>query len=568
MATEDTITRAYLQPTSSVTQDHRRSETRGRSTSVSRPDHRFTVRLQQSIANNDEQSDTSETLIEIELSLPSTSNGQLPIQGHNNADYIAWFYSKPLPPTPHEPESHMSDTSYLLSGHSDSSSSLDVVDTATAMNHLAVYSSTNSPEDRISGFVPMEVDGNSDPAGAGGLGSRNIRGTSNSNTARGRGRGRGPVRGRGQAASRGRGGTSRSAKRPRTQDENNPGGDDDDGEYAPGAKKRKGNDREKRAPVPEPESRPTEVGRRRTSLRDRLIKGDYEPQPIGMRAYKMKQAAAAAAAAAAAGDDVVQASPAPVSARQPPREFLVPIEPRLEAATAPAYSASSFTSGNDIVNVQHNPRIAYKSTPMHQLHFPEDLLLAIKQNALKWEAKEHALSSVFVVARIAENDIADMHVFTTLRDATVDALHMMAREHPEAFASSPGSDDDGNEIKQEISLPTSAMIQQILARPDFQQVPFAVDQSNAGTSDADGNSVFVIKSEDPEVPPPSRIADPRPDSNSRGELLLRDAPEPTYVYCGSYKISSFGLKMEARRADGAAVKVSVHLKNLRKPTDT
>ncbi|KAI0804304.1 hypothetical protein GGR55DRAFT_681901 [Xylaria sp. FL0064] len=562
MATEDTITRAYLQPTSSVAQDHRRSETRGCSTSVSRPDHRFTVHLQQSIANNDEHSDTSETLIEIEPSLPSTSNGQLPIQGHNNADYIRWFYSKPLLPTPHKPESHMSDTSYLLSDHSDSSSSVDVVDTATAMNHLAVYSSTNSPEDRISDFVPMELDGNSDPAGAGGFGSRNIRGASNSNTGRGRGRGGGPSRGRGQAASRGRGGTSRSAKRPRTQDENNP--DDDDGGYAPGAKKRKGNDREKRAPVPEPESHPTEVGRRRTSLRDRLIKGDYEPQPIGMRAYKMKQAAAAAAAAA----NVAQAPPAPVnSAGQPPREFLVPIEPRQEAATAPAYSASSFTSGNDTVDVQRNPHIAYKSTPMHQLHFPEALLLAIKQNALKWEAKKHAPSSVFVVARIAENDIADMHVFTTIRDATADALHMMAREHPEAFASSPGSDDDGNEIKQERSEQASSVIQQILARPDFQQVPMAVDQSNANTSDVDGNSLFVIKSEDPEAPRPSRIADPRPDSNGRGELLLRDAPEPTYVYYGNYKISSFGLKMEARRANGAAVKVSVHLKNLRKPAD-
>lgn len=79
------------------------------------------------------------------------------------------------------------------------------------------------------------------------------------------------------------------------------------------------------------------------------------------------------------------------------------------------------------------------------------------------------------------------------------------------------------------------------------------------------SSFFTIKPEDPELPPRSRLADPAPSFNDRGEMLLADAPEPTFVFCGRYRISSFGLKMEARRADGAAVKISVHLKNLRKP---
>jgi hypothetical protein len=56
--------------------------------------------------------------------------------------------------------------------------------------------------------------------------------------------------------------------------------------------------------------------------------------------------------------------------------------------------------------------------------------------------------------------------------------------------------------------------------------------------------------------------------NERGEILLGPTPEPTYIFWGDFKIQSYGLKMEARRGDGASVKVSVHLKNLRKPVYT
>ncbi|KAI0905010.1 hypothetical protein F4823DRAFT_633332 [Ustulina deusta] len=396
------------------------------------------------------------------------------------------------------------------------------------------------------------------------FGHRNPTNAHQNGAARGsRGRGAGSLRGRGG----GRGGTSRSAKRARPSrsddlDDNEANEDDEEVDEAP---KRRGKKRQKATPITGPKNPPVEIHRRKTSLRDRLIKGDYEPQAVGMRVYNMKKAAAAAAAAA----NAAQAPATPASARHPPREFLTPVEPRQETTTTPAPAANNLASGNTAADNQPNPRIAYKSTPTHQLHFPEALVLALKQNTSKWEAKEHAQSSVFVVARIVESDIADMHVFTSLRDATADALYMIVHEHPEAFALRRDKDDDGKEIKLERSEQASTVIQQITARPAFRQVPKTADQSNAnGDGVEEDDSLFVVKTEYPERPRPPRITDPHPDFNGRGELLLRDAPEPTYVFWGRYKICSFGLKMEARRADGAAVKVSVHLKNLRKPADT
>jgi hypothetical protein len=220
----------------------------------------------------------------------------------------------------------------------------------------------------------------------------------------------------------------------------------------------------------------------------------------------------------------------------------------------------------------------------------------------KWEGKQHSGSIVFVVARIVDSDIADMRVFSTLQDATVDALHMMVNEHPEAFALPRTTDDDGNEVKPPKVERATSVIRDIAARPDFMQVPRAdvvIDRANGnqyvGSRSADNqytssqsagtqhathrntgeqtmgpetdveDSLFVIKPETPEWPRQSRIAQPQPYLNDRGEMLLGDGPEPIYVFWGRYKISSFCLKMEARRVDGAAIKVSVHLKNLRKP---
>ncbi|KAJ2967891.1 hypothetical protein NUW58_g10343 [Xylaria curta] len=176
-----------------------------------------------------------------------------------------------------------------------------------------------------------------------------------------------------------------------------------------------------------------------------------------------------------------------------------------------------------------------------------------------------------------------MRVFSTLRNATAEALYTIVNEHPEAFASLRGVDDNGNEVKIEKSESAGSAIRDITARPNFVQVAMSTSTTAKSQSSSEGSqhanipssttiaggndaSVFVVKEEDPEIPWPQRIALLEPDVNSRFGTHLGGIPEPTYVFWGKYKISSFGLKMEARRADGAAVKVSVHLKNLRKPT--
>ncbi|KAI1128970.1 hypothetical protein F5Y10DRAFT_239235 [Nemania abortiva] len=272
----------------------------------------------------------------------------------------------------------------------------------------------------------------------------------------------------------------------------------------------------------------------------------------------------------------------------------------------PIGGVNSAIRSHQTTDMHPNPHIAYKSTPAHQLYFPEELVLALKQNRIKWDSKKHSEGLVFVVARIVNSDVADMRVFSTLQDATVDALHMMVNEHPEAFALPRTTDADGDEVKPPRMQRATSIIREITARPNFKQVSMSnaiVDQGdnsqNTGTQYADyqntspsyrgmsvqtmgreadleadidaeaeaeaEDSLFVIKGETPELPRPPRIADPRPYLNERGEVLLGDGPEPTYMFWGKCKISSFCLKMEARRVDGAPIKVSVHLKNLRKP---
>ncbi|KAI3319520.1 hypothetical protein HD806DRAFT_548086 [Xylariaceae sp. AK1471] len=390
---------------------------------------------------------------------------------------------------------------------------------------------------------------------------------------RGRGtvRGRGSARGRGMPVPRGRGGIYRPAKRARPQLDD----EELDVEDVDESPRRKGKKRQKAAP--EPEVHPAEIHRRKISLRDRLIKGHYEPQAVGMRVHNLNKVAAQAAAAAA--------GPAP------PRQFLVPTGPNqdvVEARTANNNQAVINTQPtighvSAPTGFQLGRPIAYKSTPIHQLYFPESLMLALKQNEYKWKAKKHSETAVFVVVRVVGTDIMDMRVFSTLRDATSDALHTMVNEHPEAFAIPLEKDTEGSNVKFERSERASSVIRQITARPNFQLQDKDNDNGNGNENDNDSAanasnganvaeeadmgeySLFVIKPEDVELPRPPRISDPQPEVNERGEILLGAAPEPTFVFWGDYKIHSYGLKMEARRGDGAAVKVSVHLKNLRKP---
>ncbi|KAI1738674.1 hypothetical protein F4680DRAFT_467043 [Xylaria scruposa] len=476
-------------------------------------------------------------------------------------------------------ESHASDSSYCFSRHSSTSTHIDITNPVNRVEVAdAMEVSTSAGGGTTQGATApgsdvtsdkMRIDDSCDPAtvdGAATQGNGNLRSGS---TVRAGGRGRGPIPAQGgrHALPSLRCGTSRAMKRYRTRGD--AGGlidKDDDNDGAPkNTKKRKPN------ASPPPEVYPVEIHRRKTSLRERLISGVYEPQAVGMRVYNMKKAAAAA-------------TRAPTNSRNPPRDFLIPIDPRTNASNHNQLpnNANNTTDIDDAVDIPPNPRIAYKSTPMHQLHFSEGLVLALKQNMVKWEDKQHSEGLVFVVVHLINSDIADMHVFSTLRDATSDAIWTMINEHPEAFALPRDIDDDGVEIKCEKFERATSLIRHINTRPNVVQVPAtnqgpggkrASGTQSTGTLDIGSgvglvreDTLVVIKEECPETPRPQRFASPRPDLNDRGELLLGDAPEPVYVFSGKFRFVSSGLKMEARRADGAVVKVSVHLKNLRRPS--
>jgi len=261
--------------------------------------------------------------------------------------------------------------------------------------------------------------------------------------------------------------------------------------------------------------------------------------------------------------------------------------------------------------LQQNRRIAYKSTPVSQFHYPESLLRALKQNLIKFNSKKHSDRLVFVLVRLVGEQIEDMRVFDQLNDATTEALYAMVHEHPEAFAiPAQTTTEHGREVKSEPSESASSVIAQLNARPDFMQVPQAGRSSNSNSTafasvadqyqdqNAETNAstaanirdeadtLFVIKEEDAEQPRPHRIqaavnsgrgrgrAAKRPrtveaqqDGNDNEEDEEGEEGEPVFVYWGDWKISSFGLKLEAYRGDGTSVKVSVHLKNRREPAD-
>ncbi|KAI1749500.1 hypothetical protein F4782DRAFT_549775 [Xylaria castorea] len=540
--------------------------------------------------------ETSESSVETDSS--STLSGDSPflptfLAQHYEANQDSWYRSTFHLRPSQDSESHASDSSYYISGHSSTSSHIEVInlaDRAEAVdameginaNNLSdgprkgATSSVNLTQDTLSAADQMQIDDRCNPTtvdGAATQGNGNLRGRGTA-LACGRGRGASSARGRGRILPPGLGCTLRAAKRPRARrDADDPNHEDNDNDRAPKTtKKRKSN-----APDP-PVVHPVEIHRRKTSLRERLISGEFEPQAVGMRVYNMKKAAAAAATTQTL-----------TNSRNAPREFLIPTDPRLSASAHDQLpnSANNTANTDDAADIQSNPRIAYKSTPLHQLHFPEGLVLALKQNMIKWEGKKHSEGLVFVVVHLINSDVADMHVFSTLRDATADALWIIINEHPEVFALPRNVDADGVEIKFERYERATSLVRDINGRPNFVQVPMPAaaptgqgygsehaggSQHNNSTTEIGSvagfereDSLFVIKEESPGMPRPSRFADPRPDLNDRGELLLGDAPEPAYVFSGKFRIVSLGLKMEARRADGAVVKVSVHLKNLRRP---
>ncbi|KAI1077970.1 hypothetical protein F5B20DRAFT_249014 [Whalleya microplaca] len=213
---------------------------------------------------------------------------------------------------------------------------------------------------------------------------------------------------------------------------------------------------------------------------------------------------------------------------------------------------------------QPDREIATEETPFHRLYYPFSLRASCKMNEHKWNDKvAHSDKTVFVFVRQINDDIVEMLVFESLMEANTYALHVMANKHPSAFAV-PREDSPDAEVKVEEPERAQSVLRQLNTWPSARK-----DRDVIRLVDGGGEVVephFRIKSEDPEVRGPiRRLPDARPETNVRGEILLGMAPEAKYLYWGEWKFTSCCLKMEARHRDGTCVKISVSLKNLRKP---
>ncbi|KAI0399349.1 hypothetical protein F4802DRAFT_612414 [Xylaria palmicola] len=364
----------------------------------------------------------------------------------------------------------------------------------------AHHSQAGAAQDGAPGLYPIYPHGTADPTAADDSTTHGNAAPQGGPGARG---------GRRQAGSQGR------AKRARAHGHNDdPEDGDNDTDNSRPAKKN-ARKRGKMTSSPAPEVHPVEIHRKKTSLRERLIRGEYEPQATGMRAHNLKKGELCNPSRLSA--EAETAANARAAADAP-----LPIDPRLDSIMS-AYPQPAnnnvFVSNSTIAGNNNNN--ASKSTPIRQLYFSQIFINTLRHNIGSWEdrGEKHSEGLVFVVLRLVDGDAADVRVFASLRAATAECLHLVVSQHPEAFA----PDDIVLGRQGEDSQRVTALIHEI-----------------AGSFDD------YEDTEDEEL------------------LDLDDADEPTYMFQGSYHFSSFGLSMEARQPDGAVAKVSVHLKDVRR----
>ncbi|KAH9992697.1 hypothetical protein F4779DRAFT_239380 [Xylariaceae sp. FL0662B] len=208
---------------------------------------------------------------------------------------------------------------------------------------------------------------------------------------------------------------------------------------------------------------------------------------------------------------------------------------------------------------------ATEATPFHQLYYPSALRAACKMNEHKWNDKAmHSDKAVFVFVRQVDNDIADMLVFESLREANVYALHAMAKKHPSAFAVPREGPSlvDGDNVKAEEPERAQSVLRKLRhgrshARKDREVVTGGDERPRIKNENAE---------EEEELASMNRcLPDARPGTGEvRREDILGTSSEAKYLYWGEWKFTACCLKMEARQRDGTRVKIFVSLKNLRK----
>ncbi|CAJ2512524.1 Uu.00g055390.m01.CDS01 [Anthostomella pinea] len=252
----------------------------------------------------------------------------------------------------------------------------------------------------------------------------------------------------------------------------------------------------------------------------------------------------------------------PERRREPAREFLVSAGP---SATPDIPRPPPRRYGTDS-GFQPNRTVATEDTPVHQLYYPLSLSLALKKDEHIWNDKQgnRSENTVFVLIHQVDDDNEEVFVYLSPTEANVHALELMVKKHPTAFAL-PRIEEA--EVKKEEYERASSVARKIGLRTavQSQQIIRVSDAESGNASQHVVEEHVWIKSEDPEDQFRARAPDVRPDTNNRGEILLGMGPEIKYIYWGDWKIVSHGLKMEARQLDETRTKITVSLKNLRKP---
>ncbi|KAI1340363.1 hypothetical protein F5Y15DRAFT_56000 [Xylariaceae sp. FL0016] len=275
----------------------------------------------------------------------------------------------------------------------------------------------------------------------------------------------------------------------------------------------------------------------------------------------------------------------PLNYHDPTRRFFVPkhLRPRHPSPPQRTRPAQPTPPG-----LQPDRELATSATPTHQLHYPQALRLAVNEAHLKWTQRSNRPEAAWTVLHVTSDGKPEtLHIFESLQDANADALTIMMRQSPSAFAvecatrEGDASGTTNANVKVEEPERATSVIRIVEARPtqvtESETVRVSENVRESGR-DMKGRDMATaplplvtethvrLKSEDQEDRRHAENVDGmRPVTNQRGEILLDAGPEKKFVYWGKWKIEQHGLKMSAHMLNGVVTKVRVGLRNVRKP---
>ncbi|KAI1332324.1 hypothetical protein F5Y16DRAFT_394398 [Xylariaceae sp. FL0255] len=170
---------------------------------------------------------------------------------------------------------------------------------------------------------------------------------------------------------------------------------------------------------------------KKSTVRARLLRGNFQPQMMGMRVYKARKA---------------QEAEAEAEANRPFEYGLVPLK-------LPVPPRNVDGTYGDLAPVDlglYNIRAADEKVSKAQLFFTRELIDDFKNHVFDM-MQTKGFTDHYIVTRMLETKILDMHIAPNPHDAMAIAIHKLVMEHPRAFAwVSPASTQEILPYKQAI----------------------------------------------------------------------------------------------------------------------